>query len=620
MKKLSSLLILLFAWTAQATTFYISPSGNDATGNGSIGNPWKTLSKATTAVTTAGNTIHVNAGTYLETVQCFLAAGVNLEGDGVTSVIQSTWPWSYQAALVLDSPEGTFGNQSVSYLKFDGRAETTPRGISVQGRSNVSVHHCTIVDFKEEGIIFSGTLGFTGAAPGIYASGNTFHDNTLANCSQYNGFGTGCLGIGGQMGMQIYKNVITQPNRASGLIGWPIKYFNEGWLKGCRITNNTITKAAFNGNGWNFALELFNFQGLEIDSNNISGSLDFNFQGNRGSYPWVCHIWGNTIGFDQLNTGFFENGLIFEYNTDGALIENNKFRNISAGVSFFCRPSSLTKDVVIINNLFDNVSFRSGAYFIGGFDGGTNNYMIDNLKIQNNTFAGNGTVKPNGAIGLGNCVTGYIKNVDCRNNIFENSVYPAFSINNSATASNIYFGYNNYRGTDQYGIGTNGVFLQNGVPVGYVNERNTTVNPLFVTGTYDLQAGSPLKNAGSDGRDIGFGGVGGIIIPPPPPPTVTPLAVLSTTPADTVTGVNPAAIAVLFNKAISTATVKLKKGTSTIAATVTITGNKLSVVPKTTLALDSAYQIQVTNVTAADATTLASYNLTIVRKAKIYKQ
>lgn len=76
-------LIFSFAFCF-AATYYIDPNGNDATGNGSIGNPWKTLRKATQAVTTPGNIIHVNPGTYTETQQSFLAIGVSIEGVGTS--------------------------------------------------------------------------------------------------------------------------------------------------------------------------------------------------------------------------------------------------------------------------------------------------------------------------------------------------------------------------------------------------------------------------------------------------------------------------------------------------------------------------------------------------------
>lgn len=44
-------------------TYYISPSGNDTTGNGSLATPWQTISKAISS-STAGDTINLAAGSY----------------------------------------------------------------------------------------------------------------------------------------------------------------------------------------------------------------------------------------------------------------------------------------------------------------------------------------------------------------------------------------------------------------------------------------------------------------------------------------------------------------------------------------------------------------------------
>lgn len=527
MKRILFILLTLFTCSAQATTYYISITGNDATGTGTNLNPWRTLAKATGTVNTPGDIIHVKAGIYLETVQCFLAAGVSLEGDGITSVIQSTWPWSYQAALVVDAAEGTNGNQRIHHLKFDGRSQSTPRGISIQGRSNVEFDHCTIVDFKEEGVVFSGTLGFTGFAPAIYATGNSFHDNYVSNCSQYAGFGTGCLGIGGQKDMLIYNDTILQPARVgTDQIGWPIKYFNEGWLKGVIIHDNILWKDPTGATGWNFCVELFNFQGMQMYNNHITGSVDFNFQGNRGTYPWVLWFHHNIVDEPTNNTGRIEQGLIWEYDADGALIENNTFKNIANGITFYCRANTLTKDFVIRNNLFDNIGYAaniSAGYFIGGFDAGTSNYRIDNFKVHNNTFIGN-AVKVNGGIGFGNCNTGYIKNIDCRNNYMSNIVYPGFSMGGTAPRDSVRIQYNNIFTSDQYGIGTNDVYLPNGAPTHYTNSNNTHNTPGFVDSVnYYLKSTSLLRDAGTNvglpyagsAPDIGYAEFGTITNTPP---------------------------------------------------------------------------------------------------------
>ena len=99
-----------------ATTYYIDPSGKN-TNNGSSSSPWNTLAYACSKVTTQGDIIHVNAGTYIETSQSELAVGVSIEGVGVTSIIKShitSADWKIQ---LLSSSEGTNGNQHISNIK-----------------------------------------------------------------------------------------------------------------------------------------------------------------------------------------------------------------------------------------------------------------------------------------------------------------------------------------------------------------------------------------------------------------------------------------------------------------------------------------------------------------------
>src|SRR5437870_5324703 len=45
LKKLTSVLLLIFGLTANATTYYVSNSGNDSNNGTSTSTPWRTLSK-----------------------------------------------------------------------------------------------------------------------------------------------------------------------------------------------------------------------------------------------------------------------------------------------------------------------------------------------------------------------------------------------------------------------------------------------------------------------------------------------------------------------------------------------------------------------------------------------
>ena len=76
-------LAVLFIFAALSTNafaadYYVATTGNDTTGNGSLGNPWRTIQYAIRNVTN-GSTIHVAAGTYSENVN--VNKSVNLIGN-----------------------------------------------------------------------------------------------------------------------------------------------------------------------------------------------------------------------------------------------------------------------------------------------------------------------------------------------------------------------------------------------------------------------------------------------------------------------------------------------------------------------------------------------------------
>ncbi len=98
--------------------------------------------------------------------------------------------------LVLSSSsQGTNGNQSISLFK-NGGSMNAYAAILVEKRINVSIHHCEFEDFYSRGVMFTGS-GFTSdAVPTVYASGNSFHDNSVINCAEYLGSGKSGWGLG----------------------------------------------------------------------------------------------------------------------------------------------------------------------------------------------------------------------------------------------------------------------------------------------------------------------------------------------------------------------------------------------------------------------------------------
>ncbi|GAB2830617.1 PKD domain-containing protein [Ferruginibacter profundus] len=527
MKLILFFLGIFLSTLTNATTYYVSTTGSDATGTGTITNPWKTLYKATNTVAGVGDIIHVNAGTYLETLQCVLKPGVSIEGDGATSILKTTLTADWTELLSLRSPEGTNGNQHISNLMFDGQNLSTFWGIYVGGRSNVSIHDITMVDFKDRGVLFGGRNDGNGAPPTIYATGNTFYNNTITNCAAYNlpngSYGRGCLNIGGQDGMLIYNNTISQTSRPEGYNGWPIKGWNEGYLKGCKIYNNTLNKIPLgntNGNtGWNFAIELFNESGLEIYGNTITGgSIDLNFQTKNG-YPYSVWIHDNVIKQTSVNS-WMESGIVLEYGTDGAIIENNTIDKKAHGIEFNPRSGDIVKDVTIQRNLITNVTIAQNTGGLIGIFSNAGDYSIDNFNVLNNTMVATAGAAPWWGINLGGLNTGYARNINIKNNIITNIVSGWLVQGGAVGIDSLSIQNNN---TFNNGGSNNPVF--NGIqPTHYTNTNNIHILPLFISLTnFLLQPLSPCIDAGTyvgltysgSAPDMGFAEYGGITNNPP---------------------------------------------------------------------------------------------------------
>ena len=518
MKKLITILFFFAAITSHTATYYVSTTGNDGTGDGSIGNPWLTLYKATNTVT-SGNTIHVNAGTYTETLTSILATGVNIEGDGITSIIKASFSTVYQMIIRGVSVEGTNGNQSISNLKFDGQSATS-WAIQIQGRSNVSINNCTFINFAQRGVVWGGREDNGDAEPTIYATGNTFHHNTMTNCSSFDGtYGYGCLSIGGQNGMLIHDNSIINTGSTPG---WPIKLWNDGFLDGCKIYNNTLKRPPFpyqiNGtsNYFDFCIEFFNQRGLEIYGNIIEGSIDLNYQ-TKGSYDYSVWIHDNIFGRDT-QAAHGETGIWLEFQTENCIIEDNVFKSISQPIMFSLRPASFMNDILIQRNVAYNIAQTDGTrsgHAIGIIvNDESTNYSASNWFVYNNTFlALDGADAPYYGISIpgGNTST----NIKVINNVVNNFNYFVMNCDYGGHVNGL-----EIKNNDLYNNGSsNGINFDNGSATAYTNSGNISVDP-DLNVSHQPNVGSPLIDAGinvglpynGSAPDIGFYETG---TPPP---------------------------------------------------------------------------------------------------------
>jgi hypothetical protein len=490
-------------------TYYVSPSGHDTTGDGSYHRPWKTLYKATSTVSTAGTLIHLAAGTYLETQVCTLAVGVSVEGEGSdVTILQSTSTSGFNPVLDVTSvTQGVNGNQAIYDVQFDGRSLATVVAMRIACRGNVEVRNCLFQNFKEFAVYVNAKYNDDAvAAPSTYAVGNSFHDNVINNCAERDtesgGF-NGALAIGGQNGMLIYNNTITQTQRTVGQNGIPLKFCAGGFNRNLKIYDNYLEKIPSadedpGATGFDFAIELWNVEsGTEIYNNTIvGGGIDVDTTNNTLSSAYTLWIHDNEIYNTVINTGI-ERAIILESEIHDVIIDNNTIYNKSIGIQFLTRDGTTVDNIQIRRNLMYNIGIANRTGHTIQFRGyGVVGTALTNVYIQNNTLQ---SIYDQNYYGINiegdrTVMNFYYRNIDnlyIDNNIIENTyLYPIYI--DGVDADRVYV-----RNNDMYNNVARNVAYFTATPDNLVQSGNINANPLYVGGgNYTLQSGSTLIDAG----------------------------------------------------------------------------------------------------------------------------
>jgi uncharacterized repeat protein (TIGR02059 family) len=486
MKEVLLLFFSLLSFSLSASTYYIAPTGNDNTGNGSASNPWRSLYKACSSVKTPGDIIHVNAGTYIETNPSVLAVNVSIEGEGEKSIIisHSQSKNNYEGIIQLIS--GTNNSQHISNLKIDGDDLIGSQAISVFDRDNVSIHDCVIVDFLVQGIKFGGGT----------QTGNRVYNNIITNCAGKTSDEHACLSINDNTGMLVYGNYIKQNSRPDGQNGICI----ESWqgLKACKIYDNNIIGSASSLNNWSFAIEFWKTEGgIEIYNNNISGFIDFGKDVYKGNYEYGLDFHHNTVGWDGLQDEHTY-GIQFEQTIESVIIRNNIFKNLETPI-YFCQynyTDDYVKDIYIFNNLLINVGMTGSNYGSAIFfeSGPIPPIYEDNINIWNNTIVADPSNPTDYGIWIPSCRR--VTNVSIRNNIITGfSDAPVYAELNASS------------GTISTLSIENNLFYRNGnnnapkyvniIPTNVAYRNNIVDNPDFVSAAdFHLLAESPAVGTG----------------------------------------------------------------------------------------------------------------------------
>jgi len=153
------LLVLVPGWAEGATTYYISPTGDNTTGTGAIGAPWKTVKKGLAALS-SGDTLILRGGTYSSADDIYescTTAGVTIQAyAGETPIIQGPTDdgspdTMYTPMLCIDADNATIDGLTITLSEGSG--------IDVQNCSGVTLKNLTVSYTYKNSINFTGTGG-----------------------------------------------------------------------------------------------------------------------------------------------------------------------------------------------------------------------------------------------------------------------------------------------------------------------------------------------------------------------------------------------------------------------------------------------------------------------------
>ncbi|HID98684.1 MAG TPA: hypothetical protein EYP59_00105, partial [Thiotrichaceae bacterium] len=217
---------------ANATTLknvvYVSGTGNDSTGEGSLGNPYLTLTKGIQQVADGG-TVNVAAGTYTETTMITLDKEVTITGDSTTSTIVD----GNNHHPLFDIDFNT--TVEMNYLTIrNGLADDVVNSIpqtdggAINNWGTLTLNHCTVNGNVAKtgggGIANGGTLTLNNSTVsgneaqanfggGIRNNGTlTLSNSTVSNNAAPNGDGGGINNLGTTLTL---KNALIAGNTSS---------------------------------------------------------------------------------------------------------------------------------------------------------------------------------------------------------------------------------------------------------------------------------------------------------------------------------------------------------------------------------------------------------------------
>ena len=403
-----TLLTVCFQW-AFAAVYYVSPSGNDVTGNGTSTSPWRTLKFAVTKVPASqGHTIKLSAGTFIENGQFNVPLGVNIEGAGVDQTIIKAASSFYfnpgdpgfaldKFLITLSSSGESNGNQSLKSFTLDGDGKRLHGGIYVRFRNNVLVEN-----IKVQNTNFCGLWIWD-------VKYSAVKQVKLLNCSWAStGWAAGALMLSNLQNVEFDRMDIDEN------MGYGVKALGTSGHKlvNMKFHDSRVSVVPTgkwnNGSAPNISIELWSVDliGCEIYNTYMDNHLSL-VAGAGQSTTQSIRVYNNII---DLLTRANGNGYGIELSVSNAEVDHNWIRGGSYGIAHWS-PLYMSNWKIHHNTFYGLNSGYPGDIVRSQKSG------IHNVKLYNNTveFTGATTINFVGLHG------GPSDNVEIKNNLIINS-------------------------------------------------------------------------------------------------------------------------------------------------------------------------------------------------------
>ncbi|HEV7298297.1 MAG TPA: discoidin domain-containing protein [Tepidisphaeraceae bacterium] len=517
--------------------WYVDPNGIDDPSRGGLNAPWRSVAYAAGRVATPGDTIRMNAGTYVESSSIYMNLGVNLVGNGSTGTGASTITVPLGADNTVDgiikalSSSNVNGNHTFSDFAIDGAERTAKTGIWAVQRNNVEIKNCRFVNMYERAIQVQtrdqSSVDFL--VPPNFMTGIKIHDNSfLNNTKNGGGYWSGNIQINHLQGGEIYNNTIVE-NRGDDS-GYGIKAVDSGgWLKGTLIHHNN-----YSGPGFRIAIEVWHTSNHVKIYGNVGSEISLSLDGQKDpGFATTVEIYDNVVNFGPNSTNS-EVGIEVHNNTDVRIHDNTVINAGSAGaIGVFSSAGegyTPSRNVHIYRNSFLKEQSFSGFLNSRGICFWAGGETVSDFYIYNNTFD---NLDVGVLFGNNNDATMDTSNVQVKNNAFIRSNQGvAFSSGDHANTQISYNLYSSVSGGAPYSNSSNlslpglqatnnvtnvapGFNLSGGIPDPYYRPSAATAG-VVDRGTTNVGGDAVTYNGTAP--DIGRYEWGGVT---PPPPTDT---------------------------------------------------------------------------------------------------